>query len=592
MAQFVTASITIEGKAIRQFSSLALTQSINEHHRFRLVCPTETIDGTAGVLNQSKNFVGGKITIQINAVETAGTLKFSGLVTQVEASRHSSHAGDIIISGFSPTVLLDSGPHCKSWEKKAVKNIAQDVLKHFPQNVLQPKIAPVNGETLSYTVQYKETAWQFLNRMAATYGEWFFYDGQKLVFGPPQGEKAKLVYGSNLEHFSMALQVRPAKFQLMSYDYMNSQVYDATPAGIAGKAGLNDWGKHALQKSEQFYASQPKYWHNQFLTNKKQLDDYTNVRAAAQGSGMVNFNGSCSQPGLQVGGNINVQGRNIFSGGDEAFGDYVITSVQHYCDGQGNYSNNFEAIPASIKVPPVATVNEPRCETQSAFVTDNHDPKGLGRIRVKFHWMNGSEKSPWLRVTTPHAGGGKGMFFIPEVGEEVIVGFEGDSSVKPYVIGAVYHGKANNSYANAGNDVKALQSRSGNKMVFHDAEGSVHLSDAKGNDMKMDGKGNITVKSTETIVLVCGESKIEMKKDGTITINGKKITVNGIQSIDANSAEGTISVKSKANTNINSTAAGVIIEAAQNFKAKGTLSLDLESPANSTLKGAKVLINS
>lgn len=540
MAQFVGIGIDIEGKNIKQFSSLALSQSISEHHHFTLVCPTAAIDGTTGsVMHASKNLVGGKITIQVTAVGSSGTLLFSGLVTQVEASRYSGHAGDIIISGYSPTILTDNGPHCKTWEKKAIKNIAQDVLKHFPQNLLQPKIAPVSGETLSYTVQYKESAWEFLNRLSAMYGEWLYYDGQKLVFGPPQGGKASLIYGNNLQQFTMAMQVRPAGFQMMAYDYMNSEVYDGTPKGIAGKAGLNDLGKHALQKSEQFYGSQPKQWHNHFLTNKKQLDDYVNTRAAMQSSNMVRFNGSSGHPGVMVGGSVSVMGKNVFSLVDESFGDYTVISVNHYCDGQGNYSNDFVSIPSSVKYPPVSAYAQPRCETQSAFVTDNHDPKGLGRIRVKFHWMNGSEKSPWLRVTTPHAGGGKGMYFIPEVGEEVIVGFEGDSAIKPYIIGAVYHGKANNTYSNGGNDVKALQSRSGNKMVFHDTEGSVHLSDSKGNDIKMDGAGNINIKSSESIVLTCGSSSIAMKKDGTITINGKNITIKG---------EDTLNTETKAQT--------------------------------------------
>ena len=209
---------------------------------------------------------------------------------------------------------------------------------------------------------------------------------------------------------------------------------------------------------------------------------------------------------------------------EESFGDYIIIAVNHFCDGQGNYNNDFVAVPASIKVPPVNGITEPNSETQSAMVTDNHDPKGLGRIRVKFHWMNGAEKTPWIRVTSPHGGGGKGMFFIPEVGEEVIVGFEGDSAIKPYVIGTVYHGKANNTYSNAGNDVKALQTRSGNKIVMNDNNKSMYLSDGAGNDVMIDGAGNINVKSSKSIVLTCGDSKIEMKKDGTININGKNIT--------------------------------------------------------------------
>jgi type VI secretion system secreted protein VgrG len=526
MAQFVETSIAIEGKSIKQFSALSIEQRIFDHHRFRITCPSEGIDGTSGsIFNASKDFVGKSITIQIKAINGDGTTQFSGVITQVEASRHSGHAGDISLSGFSPTILLDNGPHCKTWEKKAVKNIAQDVISNFPQNLLQPKISPVYGETLSYTVQYRETAWQFLSRLSATYGEWLFYDGQKLVLGSPQGPKAKLNFGSNLADFGMALQVRPATFKMMAYDYMNHEVYDGSPANTASKAGLNDFGKHVLQKSEKFYAAKPKQWHNQFLTNKKQLDDYVNTRAAMQSSNMVRFDGHSGHPGIQVGGVASVQGKNVFSGSDETFGDYHVISVNHQCDGQGNYSNQFIAIPSSIKMPPVTDAEEPRCETQSALVTDNHDPKGLGRIRVKFHWMSGNEKSPWLRMTSMHGGNGKGIFFIPEVDEEVIVGFEGDSPTKPYIIGTVYHSKAKTDFSNDKNDVKTIQTRSGNKIVMNDKEGSVFVEDKDGNSMKIDGDGNVNVLANKTIVLTCGDSKIEMKEDGTVNITGKKITV-------------------------------------------------------------------
>src|SRR5882672_6985491 len=121
MAQFVEIKIDIEGKSVKQFSSFNLSQSIFDHHAFRLVCPTEALDGTSGnIFNTSKNIIGSSIAIQIDAVNTQGTLQFSGVITQVEAVKYSGHAGDIIISGFSPTILLDSGPHCKTWEKKAV----------------------------------------------------------------------------------------------------------------------------------------------------------------------------------------------------------------------------------------------------------------------------------------------------------------------------------------------------------------------------------------------------------------------------------------------------------------------------------------
>ena len=586
MAQYVIVGIDIDGKSIKQFSSFSLSQSIFEHHAFRMVCPTEGIDGSGSILNTSRNMIGGKINVKIDMPKNPGLLKFSGVITQVEAARHSGHTGDVIISGYSPTILLDSGPHCKTWEKKALKNITQDVLQPFPQNLLQPKIAPSYGETLSYVVQYKETAWQFLNRLSATYGEWLFYDGQKLIVGPPQGNKVKLSYGSDLHSLNMAVQVRPANFKLMSYDYMNAQVYNGEPAGIANKAGLNDMGKHALEKSEQFYGTKPKQWHNSFLTNKKQLDDFVNTRAAMQSSNMVRFNGASDHPALQPGGSVNVQGLNIISGANESFGDYTLISVNHHFDGQGNYSNDFIAIPASVKMPPVTNYTEPHCETQSALVTDNHDQKGLGRVRVKFHWMGDDEKSPWLRVTSPHGGDGKGMFFIPEVGEEVIIGFEGDSPIKPYVIGTVYHGQAKTKFGNEQNDVKALQTRSGNLIVMNDKEGSVHVADAAGNDMLIDGSGNVKITASESIVLTCGDSKIEMKKDGTIKITGKEISITATDKAEMTSGQATFKADGNQNqADVKGTKANISGTSEVNVKGmKTAISGDTEVDINGNAK--------
>jgi type VI secretion system secreted protein VgrG len=507
MAQLTATTININGKDIAQFTSFTLQQNIFEHHNFTLVCPAESIDGKLGsVFNQSKELIGAPINVRTMAIAGVGRLDFAGVVTQVETARFSGHAGDLIITGYSPTILLDSGPHCKSWEKKALKNIATDCLSHFPQNLLNPKIAPTNGETLSYIVQYKETAWQFLNRMGATYGDWFYYNGKNVVLGAPTGANVNLVFGSNLSRFNMSLQVRPPNFQMIAYDYLNNEVYDTTPNGIEEKAGLDNFGKLTYSKSKEFFATQPKQWNNHYVTNKKQLDDYTNIRAAAQSSNMVKFNGASGHPGVQLGNTVEVKGNNVFNNADEAYGQFTVIGVTHHTDGQGNYNNDFLAIPASIKNPPVTAFAEPHCETQSAIVTDNYDPKGLGRVRVRFRWMKPSEKTPWIRMMMPHAGGGKGHFFIPEIEEEVVVAFEDDNALKPYVQGSIYNAGQNNSYSNEGNDVKIIQTRSGTKIRMNDAEGSVFVEDPSGNTWLMDGKGNIKVNAPNNMSFKVGKN--------------------------------------------------------------------------------------
>lgn len=554
MANIINTIISIDGKEISRFSAFKLEQSIYEHHHFQLICPAEAIDGTEGVMfNTSKNLIGKTLSVQVDTIDGISGLRFAGVVTKISRTRYSGHSGDVLITGYSPSILLDSGPHCKSWSKQALKNIAQDVLKHFPQNVLNPQVQPRSNETFSYTVQYKETAWQFLKRLCAENGEWLYYEGESLHIGKPSGNTLSLVFGSDLEDFQLGIQVRPATMQSMSYDYTNTVVYNSQPQGIEQKAGLDEMGKHAYTASKTLYSTVPKSWNHQFHSNQKQLDNQVNTRSALESSNMVKFEGHGSHPGVAIGTQVSVSGTNIYSQAAEDYGSYTITAVTHTILDNNSYSNTFEAVPASVQVPPIEIPAIIRCETQSALVTDNHDPQGLGRIKVKFHWMNGAEKTPWIRVTSPHGGGGKGMFFIPEVNEEVIIGFEGDSATKPYVIGTVYNSKANSSFGNSANDVKAMQSRSGNKLVMNDAAGSVQLADKGGADMLFDGAGNANLSVTDTvsmkadneinteatnqITIKCGEASITLIKDGTIIINGHEIYTDGKTHVCVTSGE-------------------------------------------------------
>ncbi|WP_395075241.1 phage baseplate assembly protein V, partial [Flavobacterium sp.] len=158
------------------------------------------------------------------------------------------------------------------------------------------------------------------------------------------------------------------------------------------------------------------------------------------------------------------------------------------------------AIPENSLCPPYGNVLAvPIATTQPATVMDNNDPKGLGRIQVQMAWQkDNSSKTPWIRMTNPHAGGGKGMYFIPEIGEEVLVAFEADNAEKPFILGAMYNGSESSGYNTEGNDQKVIQTRSGCKILINDAIGSIYLEDPSGNTWLMDGKGNTTVNVPNT----------------------------------------------------------------------------------------------
>jgi type VI secretion system secreted protein VgrG len=551
MAQAVETTIEINGVKIKQFASLKLSQGIYAHHSFRLVCPAEAVEeGGGAIFKESKCLIGAPVHIKVMSEPERSELEFTGVVTQMEAICNNGHPGSVEISGYSPTILLDSGPHCRSWLRKSVKSIVRDVLKLYPGEMLKYKINPTFKETLYYYVQYKETAWRFISRLAGKHGEWLFYDGQKLVLGPPKGKKITLKYGVQLSRYAVHMQIKPGKFQVMAFDYVGNEVFNSEVAHSALNAGHNGLGEYALTKGEQLLSVQAVNWDNHYVRNKKQVDDTMSIRAAGEISDVVRVNGCSDLPGFQPGDNVSIKVDEAKDPADRSLGEFTIVSVEHNWDGIGNYSNEFMGIPALVKAPPVKAEAEPYCEMQSARVVDNYDEARLGRVQVRFHWMSKTEKSPWLRVVAPYAGDGKGLYMIPEKEEEVIVAFAGDNAVRPYVVGTVYNGGAKCGIDNTGNDIKAIQTRNGIKLIMNDKDGSVSMEDKNGNKLMMDGEKNIVIEAIGNLKLKCGEAELEMK-DGMIMLTGAKVNIRTTEEIK---------IVSDANANISS-AVDLVMEA-------------------------------
>jgi type VI secretion system secreted protein VgrG len=530
MAQTVETIVEINNKKIDKFSSLKLTQGIYEHHSFRLVCSIDEVNKN-GIFNEPANYIGVPLQIQVESPRDQSVLFFSGLVTKVEASCNYGEPEKIIFSGFSPTILLEDGLHIKSWMRNSVKSIVTEISKQFPSDCLKYDINPDYDETIHYTVRYKETAWQFINRLAATYGEWLFYDGEKLVVGNSGGRTVHLNYGIQLSRFSREMTLKSNSEAWAAYDYIHNEVYNSRIENIADRAGHTDLGASVLKKSAKLFQVKSICWFENMVRKKRQLDNVARILAIKQVSDVVRIHGSSDTPGFQPGDTIVVKAFSIEGKVDQSSGDYRIISIDHCWDGTGNYSNEFVAIPATVKMPPIGSFPKPYCEKQNAVVVNNHDVDKLGRIQVRFLWMDEKQECPWLRVITQYAGNSKGLYMMPEVGEEVIVDFVGGDATQPYVTGTVHNGKATTQFGSAQNDIKAIQTRSGIKVIMNDKEGSLSLEDKNGNGVQMDGDGTVTMKSKDKIMLACGESKIILNKEGTIEITGRTIKVNGTEEV-------------------------------------------------------------
>jgi uncharacterized protein involved in type VI secretion and phage assembly len=177
----------------------------------------------------------------------------------------------------------------------------------------------------------------------------------------------------------------------------------------------------------------------------------------------------------------------------------------------------------------------------SASVLDNRDPDGLARVRVRVAALadtsGGNEL--WARVATMMAGRNRGTWFMPDVGDEVLVAFErGDLSV-PIVIGALWNEKARppSSGANAGNGVKLIRSRNGVTLRIRDdsSNNSLVIETPGGQRVTLqDGPASVRIEDSNGNAVTLAASGVTVNASAKLTINASNVDVNAsLVTVDA-----------------------------------------------------------
>lgn len=188
------------------------------------------------------------------------------------------------------------------------------------------------------------------------------------------------------------------------------------------------------------------------------------------------------------------------------------------------------------------------------LVSNNKDPENLGRVKLKLPLRECQNETDWARIVTYMAGKEMGSYFLPEVGDEVLVAFyEGDVS-QPIVLGSLWNGQDKPPLTNEDgkNNLRKIKSRNGNEFIFNDE----------------DGKESIEIKTKAGQVL-----KMEDPSEGKITIKDKS----GNNSVEIDGANNQISLKANMKINLQAGSCKIIIDGTQN-------SISIESPMNLKIK--------
>ena len=431
--------------------------------------------------------IGKPVTLDLETMGGgAGKLKFDGFITGAYGSRSGTEYY-VNVEARTWDALLDDSPTCKSFENMTLADIVDDVLDEYSGKI-NPLVQPRFQEPIPYCVQYNETNYQFLQRLARRYGEWLYNNGTQMVFGQLDKQEAvSLGYPSKeVPSYSMDLRVQHVAFSHLASSY---STYAANQ-----KEGLeemqreyNDISEQAFQASQQLYTKQTlQNLHSGGYARPEREDSretVLNISTKTQGrgekAGLQTFTGTTYCANIKMGGTLNITD-NYMSGIERSNVQQVailITEITHHFAVDHSYSNHFAGIPEKCDYPPYSNSDVyPVAPSCRAKVTDNEDPNALGRIRVQFDWqaeLDSEMMTPWLRIAQPYAGGGKGFSFIPEIGEEVMIDFEGGNAERPFVKGTLYNGVDDVddkwvANSNSKNQIKAIRTRNGHTVEIHD----------------------------------------------------------------------------------------------------------------------------
>ena len=503
------------------------------------------------ISENSKKWLGESIV-----VKAANTPIFVGVVTNVQLHREGSDFGCIIVSGYSATYRMETAHSCYSWNDTTIGNV---VKKLCAEAKVQLELNPEFKENKDYICQYEESDFDFIRRLAHQYQEWMYFDGTKLIFGKPRklADPIRLEYGTTLSSLDIGLQTLARSEQVFSYHSgADREMQRMTPdlayghdklAGEAFRASLGMFSKPARQHAL------PR------ISNETELVNYMGRKQAAETAETHYITAESQVPTLRVGSVISLYSSFLERVGNiskESLGDFIIIEITHEVSQGSYYKNRFKAIPATLKALPSPKVRMPLAETQMATVLSNADPQGKGRVRVRMNWQTDGMQTGWVRVMTPDGGSSsdvksnRGFVFIPEVGDQVLLGFRHGDPARPYVMGSLFNG-VTGSGGFAANHKKSLTTRSGSTVTFDDTAHTILLQTTRANKIFVDElNGTITISSAEEVNVNTKNVNINASENMNVNV-GKNFTMQvGEQSSVSIEKDSSVSVNGNAMQNV------------------------------------------
>jgi uncharacterized protein involved in type VI secretion and phage assembly len=538
-----------------------------------------------------------------------------GEITAIESHFNSESQAPLIIRGYDISHRLHRGRHNRSFQNMKDVDIVHKLLLEtgILPGEIEDNTGPYGYNDISgmngYVFQNNQTNMEFLQDRAARKGVELFVDGSRLQFCKPKAkEPVPLTWMENLLSFRVRVnsteQVK--KVEVRGWDYGQKQVIQAIRE-TEEPLTQNDHGKGS-QSSSTFggkpvsptvtIVDQPIFAPQEAETIAQALLDELGeefIQADARANGNPLIRPRCM---------VKLKDMNKYSG------NYYVTETRHIY--QSGYYTEFSirgmrsSDLMSTLVPPQKRLM-PGQTLLAGIVTENKDPKGWGRVRVKFPTLSEDHNSYWARMVQIGAGENRGFDCLPEINDEVLVAFEHGDIHRPYILGGVWNGRDKPPVPvgeTIGHDgtvrLRTFKTRTGHQLQFVEEDKSAtskagtYLETSAGHQLKMNDTDRTLILNTpnrHTMTLDDQKQQIELKtpkgqhlnlKDGDRTVR-----LQGMGSIDI-TAPNRITLSVGTNR-IELSTNGITIQSGSTVTIQAP-TINLEGTSNANISGSTVSV--
>ncbi|NJR54610.1 MAG: VgrG-related protein [Acaryochloris sp. CRU_2_0] len=534
----------------------------------------------------------------------------TGEITAIEAHFNIESQAPIIVRGYDISHRLHRGRYNRSFQNMTDTDVVKKVIGEvgIQAGTIDDSGGPYGfGDPVGYIFQENQTNMEFLRERASRHGFELFVQDGKLNFRKPSA-KTSLTLTWLKEINSFKVRVSSAEqvdsVEVRGWNYQTKQAIVSTKSSQTTDVITTTEQGKGKSVSTAFQSTPKMIVVNQPTAASQEAD------AIAQ-SLYNELSGEFVQADAKAEGNPQIRpGKKItLTGLGKYSGNYYVTETRHVFTARV-YTTEFSV--RGLRDNDLLTILSPQPRLQPGqtlligIVSNNKDPKKWGRVRVKFPTLTEEHESDWARIVAIGAGSNRGFDCLPEINDEVLVGFEHGDIHRPFVIGGVWNGKdappvsVDESVVGGKVRLRTIKTRTGHLLQFVEedkgaSKKGVYLDTVYGHKLYCnDAEKKIELKTSANhqILLDDQNKKILVQTTGghscTLDDQARKITLSATGEIEITAPQ-KITLK-VGGSSMEMTMATITLKTGGNTIELGPAGININAAALATLKGASTTI--